>query len=517
MYKTQSFHQRNSRLLEVLGFIAILLIAALLRLYDLTNIPPGLHGDEAIQGLQARRFLADLHGGALDNFLSYNGDPFGYPLLLLPYFNVIIFFLFGSSLFTLKLTSAIIGISTIALIYFSTREMFNVRTAFFAAILATLSYYHIHFSRMAFPLVTTPLAVSAAILFLFKALRTNKVWCFLGSGLALGAGVYSYPTYPVLFFAPFIAFVAYKLVREPKVRAGCIALVIVAFFVAAPFFDMWLTGPIIQGRYHSASIYDDFAKLETPNEKAVFLTQRIILVPYIFFRSKGFDIVDALGIRPLFDPVTSVLVMLGFLLCLFAIKDEKYCLVLIFVMMAFIGMFTHFTYGGAYRRTITGFVPMMFMGGIGLEYVCKKLSNAKVIRNFLIFSLLFFVAVYTTSFYFGEFPSRNEVRSVYAHPLVKAAEYLGTAEQDRIVYFYGGQWSWNYEANRFLSADMKGEDRSGSFGSNFSIEKKDSEVVYVFLPDYAYLLDEVKTKYPGGSTTELKENDVLVFSSYVPP
>lgn len=43
--------------MEVLLLAVVILVAAILRLYGLDQMPPGLHGDEALTGLDAQRIL----------------------------------------------------------------------------------------------------------------------------------------------------------------------------------------------------------------------------------------------------------------------------------------------------------------------------------------------------------------------------------------------------------------------------------------------------------------------------
>lgn len=58
--------------LEAPVVVAILAVAALLRFYDLTEFPSGLHDDEAITGLEGQRILSE---GWIGVYSSLDGEP----------------------------------------------------------------------------------------------------------------------------------------------------------------------------------------------------------------------------------------------------------------------------------------------------------------------------------------------------------------------------------------------------------------------------------------------------------
>ena len=68
--------------------------------------------------------------------------------------------------------------------------------------------------------------------------------------------------------------------------------------------------------------------------------------------------------------------------------------------------------------------------------------------------------------------------------------------------------------SEFLLPEVPGEDRSKQFGT-FSLEKADNHqnVVYLLLPPYEKLIDQIREKYPGGIYKASGENG-SVFSAY---
>ena len=93
-------------------------VAAFLRIYRLADLPPGLHGDEAWTGLDALRIIDEGWIG------PYVGSALGQPTGPL-YFTAFVFKLSHASLFTLRLSMAILGVATVPLAYLLFRVGFG--------------------------------------------------------------------------------------------------------------------------------------------------------------------------------------------------------------------------------------------------------------------------------------------------------------------------------------------------------------------------------------------------------
>ncbi len=177
-----------------LAFVALItVVAAFLRLYRITEIPAGLTGDEALTGLDALRITAEGWIG------PYVGSALGQTTGPL-YFTALIFKLSEPTLFTLRLSMSLLGIMTVPAAYFLFRLGLGRWMAIFAVVALTFSYWHMHYSRMAFMVVSMPLLTTLGAASLLIALRSARVWPWAVAGAFLGAGVYSYNGY--LAFLP---------------------------------------------------------------------------------------------------------------------------------------------------------------------------------------------------------------------------------------------------------------------------------------------------------------------------
>ncbi|MBI2866428.1 MAG: glycosyltransferase family 39 protein, partial [Chloroflexi bacterium] len=175
---------RRTWLWEATLVLGLTGLAAFLRIYRLEALPPGLHGDEAHAGIFAQRVLQE---GWLGPYLRVAlGQPGG-----TVYVMALVFKFLGASPFAVRLTTALLGTVAVPLMYLLGRQMFNQRVGLVAAALLALSYWHIHFSRIAHPVVSLPLMEIAALYFLFLGLRSHRAWAFPVGGVFLGLGIYT--------------------------------------------------------------------------------------------------------------------------------------------------------------------------------------------------------------------------------------------------------------------------------------------------------------------------------------
>ena len=184
----------------LLSLLIILVIASFFRIWQLNTIPPGLYPDEAINAndalLQPRKIFYPENNGREGLFIN---------LITLS------FSIFGASVFSLRLVSAIIGILTVFGLYLLTKEIFQItskkqqatRIALLSSFFLAISFWHVNFSRIGFRGILVPLVLVLGFYFLFRGFRQEKIRHFVFSGIIFGLGFYTYIAFRlvvVLFF-----------------------------------------------------------------------------------------------------------------------------------------------------------------------------------------------------------------------------------------------------------------------------------------------------------------------------
>ncbi len=234
--------------------IAIIALAAFFRLYQITQVPPGLYPDEAMNGNNALEALATNHykvfypenNGREGLFMNIQAVFLKY---LMPLQNG------ATAAWMLRLPSALFGIFTVLGLFFLVRELlaadpesrmakYKDYIALFAAFLLATSFWHILFSRIGFRAIMAPFFMVWAAYFFLKAIneKTGKLFGFFKkyyylfpaviAGIFFGLGFYSYIAFrimPVLF----LIFIVYfrKNKNFWKITA---AFVITTFIIALP-------------------------------------------------------------------------------------------------------------------------------------------------------------------------------------------------------------------------------------------------------------------------------------------
>lgn len=191
-------------------YLITLLLATLagawLRLWQLTVVPPGLHYDLAATALLGNQVAFE---GWRPIFIqAFTGHEVLFYYWLAAWFN-----LTGSSIFSLRLAAAMLGILTIPACFFAVRQFMRLLTpndkslqftvASLAVVLLAFAFFHVTFSRFGFRVITQPLVQCLALGFLCRGVarlsfsnsqkrRTRELVDFALAGFFTGLAAYTY-------------------------------------------------------------------------------------------------------------------------------------------------------------------------------------------------------------------------------------------------------------------------------------------------------------------------------------
>lgn len=182
--------QGSDRKRDVIAIMILLIVAGFLRLWDLTQIPCGLFPDQASHGLDA---VLLAHGLVLP---VYGGDEG-----LFVYFVAIVQFFFGTGIWQVILTSALIGTATVVSTYLAVKTLFTQKLAFVTAFILAVSSWHIALSRDGFRAILVPLIVTLFLWILAKAIQSKnakqRFWLYPLAAALFALGFYTYYAYVI--------------------------------------------------------------------------------------------------------------------------------------------------------------------------------------------------------------------------------------------------------------------------------------------------------------------------------
>ena len=502
-----------------LALVALLVgIGALLRTYLLDELPPGLHGDEAWTGLEANRILRDGYIGPWSP--SALGQPAG-----TFYWTAFLFRFIEPGLFSLRLSIALLGVATIPAFYLFTRALFGRTAATIGSVLLIVSLWHLHYSRIAFPVMSLPLVECVALYFLVRGLREGRKGFLAAAGATSALGVYVYGG-SVSFALALLIFWAFLALSKSRPRRRLVSemlyFALPALVVAIPFFQTlaWSPEEVLSYSGISSAFRDPaFQNAEDVGQKLDFLVDRLRNGIVAYGVGRQLDYTDGMGARGLLDVVSLGLVVIGAAVAVWRSRDWRYTLLIAGLLAGvFATAYLALPSWGENRRGI-GALPMVFaLAGLGGQtvvlvwsrWVTRRLAYAAI---GVALGLATFINL---QYYFGSLVSAPETRWVFVEELTAASRYLKSLPSDELyVYFYSGRWSYDYETRRFLAPDVPGEDRSSEFGRGSLLpDSSRAGAVFLVLPPYQGLIEELRLLHPEGRYYERRDGDRFIFGAY---
>lgn len=308
-----------------LPLLLILGVAAFLRFYRLSELPPGLHYDEAANGILSAEIAA---GRSFPLFIgSYTGKEALYFYLAAGWMKLL-----GVSVWSLRFTSAALGLLTVCVTWRLVNELLadqdeTLRSgvALFAAALIAASFWHVAVSRYGFRAISQPLTQALTLIFLWQGARDGK-WQHLAlGGVFCGLTAYTYLASRVVPLAliPWVVglWLAYRGERR-QITLRLLIFGLVAAVVAAPLFIFFIHHPEAFGtRMGQVSLFNPEL-----NQGNVWQTLWYsVKAAFGMFTVRG-DPQARFGIvgRPVFDPVIGFFFYLGLLASLYrAVRSPR--------------------------------------------------------------------------------------------------------------------------------------------------------------------------------------------------
>ncbi len=218
----------------------VLLFAAVVRIWGLDHLPPGLFCDEAANGYNAYSLLEsgrDEEGKAWPLYIWSFGVSYKNPVFI--YSAIPIVGALGLSAFSIRLTAALWGVAGVAAVLWLGTVLFGRRGGLSSAALLAILPWHVHFSRIAFELIAFLPFFAAANAAFLRAVRGDGRW-LVAAAVLFSLSLYTYA--PAKMFVPlFIAVLAWLYLPQAWARlrwvvAGAGAAILVGLPLA--LFDL---------------------------------------------------------------------------------------------------------------------------------------------------------------------------------------------------------------------------------------------------------------------------------------
>jgi 4-amino-4-deoxy-L-arabinose transferase-like glycosyltransferase len=302
--------------------VLTLLIAAGLRLWQIGTLPPGLHYDEAADTIIAQQIA---RGESAPIFVAaYTGKE-----VLFFYWAALWMKLIGPSVFAMRLAAAMLGVLTVAVTYWTVRELFAPRlsrrerppaggrwaggegVALLATIFIATSFWHVLMSRIGFRSISEPFLQALALAALFRGWRLNRWrWITIGGAL-IGLNLYTYLAarlFPVAIAIIFLFLIAFDRGQRKLRLMQFLIVVFTALIVFAPLGVYFLNNP--------GAFLTRIQQVAPRGDQVTALMQNVERALGMFFLSGDPYIRFNLPYRPLFSLVWGGFFIIGLLVAL---------------------------------------------------------------------------------------------------------------------------------------------------------------------------------------------------------
>ncbi len=415
--------------------IVVLLLAAVLRLYRLDDVPPGLTHDEASNGHDAAAVL----GGVRPIYftIGYGHEP------LYTYSVALTMLLLGPTDTALRLTTVAWGLALIVLTWEFARRLFGSLPALLAAAWMAIAFWCVMTSRIGLRAVTLAVIFTASALCFWLAFsapedkpRRRWTWYAL-SGIFLGASIYTYMASRAmpLVYVLFLAYLAVPRIRSSQIRQwqGIVVLLLIAGLVAAPLIHFLVTHPEAEQRIEQLS-----EPLERAAQGDFGPLRRNVTRTLRTFTQRG-DPMWRYNIagRPLLDPASGILFYAGILISLWRWRDPRYTFLLLWLIVG-VGPALLAGPDATTIRTIAAQPVIFILIALALTTILQLLSDrierwGRIAGVGGIVLLAATIGPGTARDYFGVWGQHREVRVTYYHALAQQARYLDAQPEDGTV------------------------------------------------------------------------------------
>jgi 4-amino-4-deoxy-L-arabinose transferase-like glycosyltransferase len=259
---------------KIIVLVVSIVIAFIFLSYKLTQVPPGINGDESGIGYNAiliSRNLTDENNNFLPLFIFAKGSDWKQPVSV--YTTALVFRVLGVSFWALRATSILFVIISIVILYFLAKEKFDDKFFIIAFVILITTPIILIQSHLALENIAVLPFIFFWLLMLAKNEKNKKnIYTFLG-GVSLGVGIFSYLGMRIV--VPVLSVLTLIYIRKNLKQVLYFLLGVLPFFVLLYVANLYYPGAVT-GHFS--------ASLPTVNE---FLLRYISVFDLSFLFLKG--------------------------------------------------------------------------------------------------------------------------------------------------------------------------------------------------------------------------------------
>lgn len=401
---------------------ALILVAAVLRLYQLPSLPPGLYTDEASVGLQALQ-LADK--AWLPGLTAANDYA---PLWI--WLQAISVKLFGPEVWALRLWPALLSIAAVVFTWLWAREWFDRRVAWIAGFTVAILPWAITLSRNALVPALSMALVPLTLWLATKAEKEGTTRWYVAAGLVIGLDLLSGPlgwltAATVLVLAAIRLVQRHELTQMTRSRQFGLAALGLGFAIFA-----FLIG-------FSLSHIKDLGAVANLPANLTNLADSTLRTLLMFNIRGDENFRHNFAAQPLLNAFLGLMFIAGLLLSIARLHHKRYQ-ALIILFLAFLAPAILTGAGAPNAARAAAALPVIaVLVGIGIGYLLDLWyrtfpinSAARTTGLVMIIFLLVLSLLQGYTQYFRAWAATNETYTAYNESATEAAQYIKAQKFD---------------------------------------------------------------------------------------
>jgi 4-amino-4-deoxy-L-arabinose transferase-like glycosyltransferase len=406
---------------ELWTLVSILLLAALLRLVALVDVPPGLRYDELLNLRMAERVLA---GDCPLYFTeSWGHEP------LFHYAQAAVIALTRKCDWSLRLPAVAFGLLGVLTTWLAARRLFGARVAILAAAALTVSFWSIFYSREGSRVIAVTPFFPLMVYFVCRGLDRSSARRWQGivdsvaGGLCMGSMVYFYVAGrvpPLLLVAFALYLLLFHRPQFKRVWPGLLLSGVVGMILAAPLLLLLYQNPGMEQRIDQLG--DAWTVLRAGNPLPVFFLALQACGMFVW-RGEEDWLYNVYG-RPVFDVLAAACFILGVLVCIWRWRHARCALLLLWLMVG-ISPAIVVPPAASLTHTIAAQPPAYILVAVGIEALWRAASERwKWVGPWLAVGIVAFHGAASYRAYFVTWAGAPEVRELYQGGITAVAHEL---------------------------------------------------------------------------------------------
>ena len=411
----------NHRTLTWGVLLSILLLGFLLRVTDLTGAPIGISGDELFYYDDARLVLRGQFPVYFPN--NYGHEP------LFQYLEAGFIKLIGPYAFTLRYTTVFISMLGLAVSYALGKRLFRRRVGLIVMALFATVFWSLFLGRIGLRVSTYPVLTMFSVYALWRALQDRSWRWTIAAGILNGLTMYTYVANRVFPGVIVGWLLILALLNRQWLRHNLRRIAIfggLAVIVWLPLLIYSQQNPDLVNQ-RLTTMGGPFYSI--PKGDFSGLIKNMGAVAGMFNWRGDSDARYNPDARPVFDPLTGLVFLIGVVVALRRFRQPAYSLLFVWLGVTLLPTLLALD-APAFLRASGGIFPTYALAGVGLDWLLsqieRRIPGAFTPRRLAIVGLCGAIALAAFNFtsLYGAWRTSPEMMKVYESDLYLAARYI---------------------------------------------------------------------------------------------